>query len=173
MNPLLSSTVQSMASPSAVVDSLMASLDRTHSAFFGQKPVLRKDGNGLHDGPCIAGTVSFIGDISWSLTWVLTQETAPQVAAKFAGLEIPFDSSDMLDLAGELVNVIAGEIIAQLEKRGIKSKMSLPKVTRGLLSEFVPSPEKALGNLEYSSSEGTFWFRMEKADADSIRMPGR
>jgi CheY-specific phosphatase CheX len=173
MKNLIANPGSAMSSPSAVVDSLMASLDQTHSAFFCQKPVLKKEGNGIQDGPCIAGTVSFIGEISWSLTWVLTEETAPQVAKKFTGMEFPFDSPDMVDLAGELVNVIAGEIIAQLEKRGVKSRMSLPTVVRGKLSEFLPGPSSTMGNLEYSATEGTFWFRMESADKTLVRMPGQ
>jgi len=161
--------------PSAVVDSVRASLDNTYSAFFNEKPISANVARGVTDGPCIAGIISFLGDVNWSLSWILTPEVAPQLARKFAGFDIPFDSQDMGDLAGELVNVIAGEIVSQLEQRRVKSQMSLPTIVRGSALMLVPAQGPTIANLEYTSKEGTFWFRVAAAAASShaVRVSGR
>ncbi|HZZ78364.1 MAG TPA: chemotaxis protein CheX [Gemmataceae bacterium] len=159
------------AVPSAIIDAVKASIDRTQSAFFSETPTLVA-GEQPHDGPCIAGIVSFLGEMPWSLTWVLSNETAPTVAKKFAGFDIPFESADMGDMVGELVNVIAGEIVAQLEQRKIKSQMSLPTVARGPL-ELLPVDGPSVIKLEYTSKEGPFWFRMASAKGHAVRIPGR
>lgn len=157
----------------AIVDAVKASVDRTYAAFFSEKPLPASHGPGLHSGPCIAGIISFMGEASWSLSWILTKEISPLVARRFTGFEILFDSPDMGDLAGELVNVIAGEIVAQLEQRNIKTQMSLPTTARGCPLELVPANGSPIADLEYTSKEGTFWFRLVSEKNCSIRLPGK
>jgi len=159
--------------PPAIIDAVQASLDKTYSAFFSEKPIPNTNGQDHHSGPCIAGIISFLGDVPWSLSWILTRETAPLLAHKFTGFEIAFDSPDMGDMAGELVNVIAGEIVAQLDQRRIKTQMSLPTVARGSPLELVPEKGPSIANLEYSSKEGVFWFRLAAAKNYSARVPGK
>ena len=159
--------------PEMVVDAVKASVDKTYSAFFSEKPTLTMNGKSHHHGRCIAGIISFLGEMPWSFAWILSQETAPLLAQKFAGFEIPFDSEDMGDMAGELVNVIAGEIVAQLERRHIKTQMSLPTIARGSPLELVPQDGPSIANLEYKSKEGTFWFRLAAAKNHSARLSGR
>jgi chemotaxis protein CheX len=161
------------ALPSAIIDAVKASVENTHTAFFSEKPVLGVNAQDHHASPCIAGIISFLGEMPWSIAWILSQDTAPALAQKFAGFEIPFDSSDMGDMAGELVNVIAGEIVVQLEKRGIRAMMSLPTVARGRPLELVPESGPSIVYLEYTSREGTFWFRLASAQGRSIRLPGK
>jgi len=148
----------------AIVDAVKASVDKTYTAFFSEKPVLTANGHDHHNGSCIAGIISFLGDIPWTLSWILSRETATALAQKFAGFEISFDSPEMGDLAGELVNVIAGEIVAHLEQRRIKAQMSLPTIARGSPLELVPEKSPVIVHLEYTSKEGTFWFRLAFAN---------
>jgi chemotaxis protein CheX len=155
------------ALPPAIIDAVQASLEKTYTAFFSENPVLGANAQNHRNGPCIAGIISFLGEMPWSLAWILSHDTAPALAQRFAGFEIPFDSSDMGDLAGELVNVIAGEIVVQLEKRGIKAMMSLPTVARGRPLELVPESGPSIVYLEYTSREGTFWFRLASAKGRS------
>ncbi len=159
--------------PSAVVDGVTASLDKTYSAFFSTAPTRSGSGHEHSSGPCIAGIISFVGDVPWSFSWILSEETAPALARKFTGFDIPFDSPDMGDMAGELVNVIAGEIVAQLEKRKIKVQMSLPTIARGNPLELVPEYGPSVVQLSYSSAEGPFWFRLASPKRGTIRMPGK
>src|SRR5262249_47299656 len=131
--------------------------------------------NDGHQGPCVAGIISFFGDMPWTLTWVLTDKSAPALAQKFAGFEIPFDSKDMGDMAGELVNVLAGEIVAQLDQRRIKSQMSLPTVARGTNLELMPEIGPNVAELDYKSNVGGFWLRLAAAKTGNVlgRVPGK
>lgn len=79
----------------------------------------------------VVGLISFVGDITWSLAMMFPQEAALNLAYKFAGFEIEYESPDMGDVVGEIVNVLAGVICGELEKEGLHAQMSLPTVTRG------------------------------------------
>ena len=126
-----------------------------------------------HCCPCVAGIISFIGETSWSLTWVLPREIAPVLAHKFTGFEIPFDSPDMGEMAAELVNVLAGDVVAQLEKRCIKAQMSLPTVARGDYLEFTPARGPGVGYIDFTSSYGKFReaMRINKLSGASFNWP--
>ena len=156
-----------------ILDSVIDSVDKTYSAYFSEKPLLTANEHGGHDGPCIAGIISFLGDLTWSLSWILPKDLAPILAQRFAGFEIPFDSPDMGDMAGELVNVLAGEIVSQLDKRHIKAQMSLPTIARGGPLVLVPENGPTIANLEYTSKEGAFWFRLAGSRNRPLRMPGK
>jgi CheY-specific phosphatase CheX len=161
------------AVPLAIVDAVQDAVNNTYSAFFSEKPRLAARGLGHPDGPSIAGIICFLGEVPWSLAWILTADTATLLAKNFAGFEIPFDSPDMGDLAGELVNVFAGEIVAQLERRQIQAQMSLPTVARGSRLELVPENDSSVVHLEYTSKEGIFWFRLAWAKKRSAHPPGK
>jgi len=156
----------------SIVDAVKASLDNTYSAFFVDKPTVLNTDSGPAEIPCIAGIISFIGQENWSLSWIISKEAAPKLAKKFAGFDIPFESSDMGDMAGELINVLAGEIVAQLEQRKIKSAMSLPTVTRGSPLEFLPEAGPSIMHVAYKSREGPFWFRFVAAKHFGSRLSG-
>lgn len=158
--------------PDELIESVKASIENTGSYFFAEKPVLVKDSIGHHEGPCIAGIISFIGQIPWSLSWILTERTAPAIAKKFAGFDISFDSDIMGDMTGELVNVIAGEVISQMEQRDIKGAMSLPTVARGSPLELVPEQGPSIAYLQYTTPDGPFWFRLAAAKHYASRLSG-
>jgi CheY-specific phosphatase CheX len=79
----------------------------------------------------IATVISFSGDYPWSLSLLVTQETAEFVTKSYFGFDIPFASPDMADAVGELVNIVAGECVKRLQDRGIRSQLGLPAVLRG------------------------------------------
>jgi chemotaxis protein CheX len=158
----------------AILDAVKASVDKTYASLCGAKPTLSDDGEVGENSPRIAGIISFLGTTPWTFSWILTEEAAPAIAQKFTGFEIPFDSSDMGDMASELVNVIAGEIVAQLEKRGIKAQMSLPTVLRGAPLELMPETGPTVARLDYTANEGPFSIRVASANsAKTLRMPGK
>ena len=134
--------------PAAIAEAAIAALETTFTAIFGEKPTREMNADQKHCCPCVAGIISFIGETSWSLTWVLPREIAPVLAHKFTGFEIPFDSPDMGEMAAELVNVLAGDVVAQLEKRCIKAQMSLPTVARGDYLEFTPARGPGVGYID-------------------------
>lgn len=79
----------------------------------------------------VVAVISLMGSVEWAVFLGLPKPTAVALAAKFAGFEIPFESSDMADAIGELTNIFAGEVKAQLDRKGVKAEISLPSVLRG------------------------------------------
>lgn len=79
----------------------------------------------------VMAVISLVGEVEWTLFLDLPAPSACLLAAKFAGFEIPFDSADMGDAIGELANILAGDIKARLDSRGVRADLSLPSVLRG------------------------------------------
>lgn len=162
------------AFPPTVAEAVWAAVENTYSAIAGEKP-MRVPGETHAACPCVAGIISFVGQSPWTLSWFLAKDTAPAVAQKFTGMDIPFDSGDMGDVVGELVNVLAGEVVAQLDRRRIPAQMSLPTVARGNPLELMPEKGFAVTQMDYSSSQGAFWLRLAvagKGKGAFHRMPG-
>jgi chemotaxis protein CheX len=119
-------------------------------------------------------TLSFVGATPWSFSLVLPDATAATMAKSFAGFDIPLDSTDMGDVIGEIVNVIAGGIVARLESQGIPARMSLPMVVRGEnVSVLIPSGATTR-RMSFAGDTGNCWFRLVQARNIGIhnRMPG-
>ncbi len=78
----------------------------------------------------IGAFVPLAGDLNVNVFLGLPSDTATALAAKFAGFAIPFESSDMGDAVGELTNMLAGQIKAMLDKKGIAAELSVPCIMR-------------------------------------------
>jgi chemotaxis protein CheX len=161
--------------PQILSDVASRAIESTLASIFGETPIMLDAPDEPCHGPSVAGIMSFTGDRNWILTLVLPEATAPAVAYKFAGFEVPFESGDMGDVVGELTNVVAGDVIAQLEAKSIKVAMSLPTVARGAdIDVHLPSniPTR---RLDYASSLGRLWFKLAISPAASkmCRLPGR
>jgi CheY-specific phosphatase CheX len=115
------------------------------------------------------GVISFFGDPVWSVSLVMPEATAVTAAKMFAGFDIAFDSPDMGDIVGEMANVMAGDIVARLDARGISTQMSLPTVARGHDVELLSSSNACAARLKFDSPNGSFLFRLVKA---LDRLPG-
>lgn len=138
----------------------------TLSMFCGGGPTLEAEEPlpGYFDG--VVGVMSLVGDVSWSLMLCLPRETATALAEQFAGFAIDYDSDDMGDVVGELVNVLSGDVAARLETAGVRAELSLPTVARG--SDFrLLFPEAAsLLTARFASSIGGFWVVVGAAQAE-------
>ena len=124
------------AAPSSVQDVQRSVLNdstiSTFGAICGAEPTLEGECGECADGTTsVQGIIAVVGDVSWSLSLAFPPETAEAIAQKFAGFEIPYESADMADVIGELANVMAGDVVARLDRKGLKVKMSLPNVARG------------------------------------------
>ncbi len=104
----------------------------------------------------VVACISLVGDIDWSLVVSLPQTTATPLAAMFAGFEVPFDSPDMGDAAGELANLIAGQAKVNLDGIGTVADISLPQVFRGDLIEVLRVPNVPGRLLRFESVAGPF-----------------
>lgn len=111
----------------------------------------------------ITAVISFFGDPVFSVMLGLPEATAAAVAEKFCGFEVPFDGPDMGDLVGELVNVMAGEVVARLEAGGKKAPMSLPTVARGQNVELLPPADARTERLAFTTAAGPFWLKLVRA----------
>ncbi len=108
----------------------------------------------------VIAIISLVGQVEWSLFIGLPKTTAVGLAAKFAGFEIPYDSPDMGDAVGELANLLAGDVKARLDARGVKADISLPTVLRAqdihvLIQRNSPSRKNC-----YRSELGPMWIGM-------------
>lgn len=108
----------------------------------------------------IVGIISFVGDLNLSLMLGFTPDSAVEIAQKFAGFEIPFDSADMGDVIGEMTNVLAGVINGGLETIGLKTHMSFPTVARGSDVELL-LPDNLLSKMmDFEVLDSTFWVKV-------------
>lgn len=105
----------------------------------------------------VIGAISFVGDLGWSVSLGFPRDTAVALSAKFAGFEIEFDSDDMGDVVGEIVNGVAGYIVAQLDERGIQAQMSIPTVTRGHELQVIPVNRQKCCGRHFITPDGPFW----------------
>ena len=157
------------AFPPAVADAVEAAVEKTFAAICGEKPIQQPSGQQTGSCACVIGIISFVGETPWSLSLALADDTAPALVHKFVGFEIAFDSPDMGDAVGELVNVLAGDVVAQLEQRRIKAQMTLPTVARGSAIQLFPESGTAAVQLDYASKQGSFWVRLMSAKPGQIR----
>ncbi len=143
--------------PAAIADGVKAAIASTFATICGEAPALVADAALPPGGAAIIGIISFLGDVTWSFSLALPAETAGPLTEKFAGFAVPYDSPDMGDVVGELANVVAGDIVNQLDRRRIKAKMSLPAVARGTAVEVLQSHSQAKVRLPFQSAQGPFW----------------
>jgi len=108
------------------------------------------------DGAVVA-VISLVGDVEWSIHLGLPRDTAIGVTSQFFGFEIPFDSDDMGDAVGELANIIAGDVKAKLDTRGLKVELSLPSVVRGEHMELLSPRSLPTQTTVYTSPCGSMW----------------
>jgi CheY-specific phosphatase CheX len=160
--------------PAVVVEAVRQAVQEIFGSICGAEPVLVPGESPVDPGSCVVGIISYTGGTTWSFALIIPEETAEPLAAKFAGFDIPFASSDMGDVVGELANVIAGDITARLEARGVAAQLSLPTVTRGSDLELLLPSGAACMNLGYDTAQGPLVFRLTAArpGVQLCRRPG-
>jgi CheY-specific phosphatase CheX len=155
--------------PPALSEAVRDAAIEFFGTYCGMQPCECPDEQVDTPGPGIMGVISFFGDPVWSVSLVMPEPTAVTAARLFAGFDIPFDSADMGDIVGEMANVMAGDIVARLDARGITTQMSLPTVARAHDVEILSNSNACAARLKFESPNGGFWFRLVKA---IDRLPG-
>jgi len=147
--------------PAEVVELVKESVINTFASIGGSEPsYIEKNGQ---SGPLngIIGNISVFNPVhTLSLMIVIPKETAVALSEIFVGMELPFESDDMGDLVGEISNILAGDVAANVETIGFRGQSSLPMATRGSdLTLFMPNkpPTK---KMKFSGSFGEFWVNM-------------
>jgi len=128
----------------------------TLGMFLGEEPRRNPHAHTEGDDADIAGIMSFFGEANASFAMLLSRKSATGLVHRMLGFELDFDSPDMVDGVGELVNVIAGEIVAQIELLGYRTAMSLPMVIRGRGVSISPRSNIPMIDYDYDSTEGVF-----------------
>ncbi len=122
----------------------------------------------------VIAVISLTGDVTWSVSVGMPEDVACAAMEGFAGFEIPFESADMGDAAGELVNVLAGELKSRLEGAGAMSNMSLPSVLRGSGMRVLTPHGAPFRIWCFTSSAGKLWVEVVASnDVVPARLPGQ
>lgn len=144
----------------SVSRAIQAAVDSTFSIIWGEKPVLCPHRWEQPPSASVAGIISFTGDVSFSTSLVLPREAAPAMVMAFTGMDLPFDSGDMGDAVAELVNILAGDVVAQLDARRLKVQMGLPMVARGCPLELMAAKSNRAVSLDFQCKHGRFWLAL-------------
>lgn len=157
---------------------ISAAVQEAATAFFttscGLEHVPEADGSEEAQCAGIMSTISFMGDKPWAFAMALPEAAAVMIGKAFAGFEVEFDSPDMGDLMGEIANVIAGDISARLEAKGVKAQMSLPTSVRGENVALLVPHGVSTTRLLFAGPNGKCWFNLVSARTDGLafRRPG-
>lgn len=153
--------------PDEIIEAVKQSVINTFESILGEAPGYDEDSG--PDGPLngVIGNIAvFNPDHTLSLMLAMPRETALGLSEAFIGFEIPFESNDMGDLIGEISNILAGEVAANIEKIGFRGQSSLPTATRGSdLTLFMPNkpPSK---KLKFLGPHGDFWLNMALSESN-------
>jgi CheY-specific phosphatase CheX len=112
----------------------------------------------------VMGTISFAGPVAWSLTLGLPRDTALGLTETFAGFPVDYDTADMGDAVGELVNVLAGDATTRLSRIGFDARMTLPTVTRGEGMTMIMHADQPRYAFWFETEQGPFWVKIVTSD---------
>ena len=79
----------------------------------------------------LVGIVSFIGDVSFILLLMLTDDHIRKISSKFVGVEMDTSSDDIGDLTSEIANIVFGDIDMDLKTINLRTERSLPTILKG------------------------------------------
>jgi len=127
--------------PEELVEKVEESVLNTFGSIIGEELEYIEYENGDKPLNGIIGNIAvFNTDHTLSLMLAIPKDTALYFSKVFIGMELPFESDDMGDLVGEVSNILAGDVAANVEKVGFRGQSSLPTATRGSdLTLFMPN----------------------------------
>jgi CheY-specific phosphatase CheX len=152
--------------PVEFVDLVKESVINTFASIIGSEPsYVEQNGESKSLNGIIGNIAVFNQQHTLSLMIVIPKETALKVSEIFIGMEIPFESDDMGDLVGEISNILAGDVAANIETVGFRGQSSLPTATRGSdLTLFMPN-KPPTEKMKFSGPSGDFWVNMALSES--------
>lgn len=153
--------------PKELVEKVKESVLNTFESMLGEELeyVEHSNGDGLLNG--IIGNITvFNSDHTITLMLAIPKDAALFFSEVFIGMELPFESDDMGDLVGEISNILAGDVAANVEKVGFRGQSSLPTATRGSdLTLFMPNkpPTK---KMKFKSDSAEFLLTMVLSESN-------
>lgn len=153
--------------PAEIADIVKESVINTFASICGETPAhieiedeAKEPLNGI-----IGNIAVFNPDLTFSLMIAIPRNTALNIAEMFIGMELPFESDDMGDLIGEIANILAGDVAANIEKIGFRGQSSLPTATRGSdLTLFMPNKPPTV-KMKFDSNCGPFLLNMAMSES--------
>jgi CheY-specific phosphatase CheX len=152
--------------PVEFVDLVKESVINTFASIIGSEPsYIKPNGESKSLNGIIGNIAVFNQHHTLSLMIVIPKETALKLSEVFIGMEIPFESNDMGDLVGEISNILAGDVAANIETVGFRGQSSLPTATRGSdLTLFMPN-KPPTEKMKFSGPTGDFWVNMALSES--------
>lgn len=147
--------------PEEMVEKVRESVINTFGSLTGEPPSYNELVNGDTPLNGIVGNVTvFNSNHTLTLMLAIPRETALYLSEVFIGMELPFESDDMGDLIGEVSNILAGDVAANVEKVGFRGQSSLPTAMRGSdLTLFMPN-KPPTEKMKFLSTQMEFWLTM-------------
>ncbi|MFO7845227.1 MAG: chemotaxis protein CheX [Balneolaceae bacterium] len=152
--------------PSEITGLVKESVINTFASICGSEPsYIEQNGQSKSLNGIIGNIAVFNQQHTLSLMIVIPRETALTLSEIFIGVEIPFESDDMGDLVGEISNILAGDVAANIETVGFRGQSSLPTATRGSdLTLFMPS-KPPTEKMKFTGPSGDFWVNMALSES--------
>ncbi len=152
--------------PNEINDVVKQSVINTFESISGTAPdCIDMNGENEPLNGIIGNIAVFNTEHTLSLMLAIPKDTALNLSEIFIGMQIPFESDDMGDLVGEVSNILAGEVAANIEKIGFRGQSSLPTATRGSdLTLFMPNKPPTT-KMKFSGPNGEFWLNMALSES--------
>ncbi|WP_340103489.1 chemotaxis protein CheX [Rhodohalobacter sp. 8-1] len=152
--------------PTEIIGLVKESVINTFASIIGSEPsYIEQNGQAKSLNGIIGNIAVFNQQHTLSLMIVIPRETALKLSEVFIGAEIPFESDDMGDLVGEISNILAGDVAANIETVGFRGQSSLPTATRGSdLTLFMPS-KPPTEKMKFVGPSGEFWVNMALSES--------
>lgn len=153
--------------PADIVKMVRKSVIDTFESITGDVPeyIDEPAGNAGPLNGMIGNIAVFNNDYTLSLMLAIPKETAVALSEVFIGMELPFESEDMGDLIGEVSNILAGDVAANVEKVGFRGQSSLPTATRGSdLTLFMPN-KPPTEKMKFQNANGEFWLTLALSES--------
>jgi CheY-specific phosphatase CheX len=152
--------------PAEITGLVKESVINTFASIIGSEPDYVEQSEQASSLNGIIGNIAvFNQHHTLSLMIVIPRETALKLSEIFIGVEIPFESDDMGDLVGEISNILAGDVAANVETVGFRGQSSLPTATRGSdLTLFLPN-KPPTEKMKFTGFSGDFWVNMALSES--------
>ena len=153
--------------PVELEEKVKESVLNTFESIIGEElEYVEENDNGEPLNGIIGNVTVFNPEHTISLMLAIPKDTALVFSEAFIGMPLPFESDEMGDLVGEISNILAGDVAANVEKIGFRGQSSLPTATRGSdLTLFMPNkpPTK---KMKFASENTEFLLTMVLSESN-------
>jgi len=146
--------------PAQIGEAIQGAICETLAMFLGEAPEFVSADRPEAPEDAVIGIMTYEGTGMFTMAMALPKSTAEQLAVLFAGFEIEFDSPDMADVVGEIVNVLSGDVVARMQASGGECAMGLPSVINGKEVQVMYPSGASLAAQSYTCAAGPFWVEL-------------